>query len=486
MEKYQVISVIGEGSFGKVMKARVKKTGEIVAIKIFKQTGMQNKFVLRTAMREKRCLDLLKQKKEEKGQDSLKYIVDYKEGFYHNNLLYLVFEYVDQSLLDALNGTTRGFSLETIRRYIYQLVRALAMVHDMGIIHRDIKLENLLIDPKSNTMKLCDFGSVAILGDYTESMLTEYVATRWYRAPEILVGATYGKAADIWALGCVFAEMTDSYPLFAGKTNLDMLKLIQNTLGNLPDDHVALFDINKRYAEFSFPKASKIDSLYQRYSNKLDSMALDFLEKCLEVNPEKRLTTKQAFAHPFLSHLHEQYLEIEAESSNHDIYVSEDKSLPPRQRALSPPAPAAKDTLDTSKDSELSLSQEYAHLLDMGKDDPVLSGSSNFTYASVLSPSKSSSGAPLLSSSSQKTYKTSGVKPKKKKPELVSVASWNVLPQTDPVFEENKKLKMENKQLKQDLVDLKAQLELMQKKLVLMEQKQASAESNHSGVCSIS
>ena len=126
---------------------------------------------------------------------------------------YLVFEYVERNLLEVLEDKPNGLEPELVQRYILQLCQAIDWCHSNDVVHRDIKPENLLINTKDATLKLCDFGFARSVGHSQE--LTDYVATRWYRAPELLLGSTmYTNSVDIWAIGCIMGELVDGQPLF--------------------------------------------------------------------------------------------------------------------------------------------------------------------------------------------------------------------------------------------------------------------------------
>ena len=112
------------------------------------------------------------------------------------------------------------------------MLQALAFLHDLGVVHRDIKPENLLVT-KDDRVKLCDFGFARTLGQEGQP-LTSYVATRWYRSPELLLTPSYGKKVDLWAVGCIMAEMLDGQALFPGDNLIEQIDCIQKVLGNLP------------------------------------------------------------------------------------------------------------------------------------------------------------------------------------------------------------------------------------------------------------
>jgi len=134
---------------------------------------------------------------------------------------YLVFEFVDKNLLEVLEENPNGVRAELVRSFIHQLCKAIEHCHNKDIIHRDIKPENLLIST-DNQLKLCDFGFARQLQTTRPSMLTDYVATRWYRAPELLLSSTqYDKSVDIWGIGCIMGELIDGQPLFPGESDID-------------------------------------------------------------------------------------------------------------------------------------------------------------------------------------------------------------------------------------------------------------------------
>jgi len=124
-------------------------------------------------------------------------------------------------LLEILEEKPNGLPQEIVRNYIYQLLKAIEFCHRHQVIHRDIKPENLLINPQTGDLRLCDFGFARILNANSKSPLTDYVATRWYRSPELLLGDNYGKEVDIWAVGCIMGEISDGDPLFPGESEID-------------------------------------------------------------------------------------------------------------------------------------------------------------------------------------------------------------------------------------------------------------------------
>lgn len=157
-------------------------------------------------------------------------IVNLLEYFREKGKLYLIFDFVPKTLLEELQTSPEGLSFEKIRSFTYQILQANNFLHENNIIHRDIKPENLLVS-KAGLIKLCDFGFARPLNSSPSYQYTDYVSTRWYRAPELLVGdAAYSGTVDVWAIGCIFAEIFNGMPLFPGDSDLHTLQLILETI----------------------------------------------------------------------------------------------------------------------------------------------------------------------------------------------------------------------------------------------------------------
>ncbi|XP_072112626.1 cyclin-dependent kinase-like 4 isoform X5 [Mobula birostris] len=274
MEKYEYLGMLGEGSYGMVTKCRNKENGRIVAIKKFLE-GDDDKFVKKIAMREIRLLKRLRHEN----------LVSLLEVFKKKGRWFLVFEYMDRTLLDDLEQFPKGLDYSRVRSYLFQILRGLAFCHSHNIIHRDIKLENILVSERS-VLKLCDFGFARTLAAPGEAH-TEYVATRWYRAPELLVGdSTYGKSVDVWAVGCLVTEMLTGEPLFPGDSDIDQLYLIIRCLGNLTPRHQELFYKNPLFAGLRLPIITETKLLEERYP-KIPLMVID-LVKVEDAEPKSR------------------------------------------------------------------------------------------------------------------------------------------------------------------------------------------------------
>jgi len=186
-----------------------------------------------------------------------------------------------------------------VKLYIYQLCRALAYIHSVGICHRDIKPQNLLVDPQSGILKLCDFGSAKMLVKGEQSV--SYICSRYYRAPELIFGATnYMTAIDIWSMGCVLAELLLEQPLFPGESGVDQLVEIIKVLGT--PTKVQIKAMNDSYTDFTFPqiKPQPWDKVFRKGT---PPEAIDLVRRFLQYDPTKRLLPLEACTHPFFDEL---------------------------------------------------------------------------------------------------------------------------------------------------------------------------------------
>ncbi|KAG7209989.1 hypothetical protein KM043_011575 [Ampulex compressa] len=308
MDKYESIEIVGEGSYGVVMKCRHRETGQVVAIKKFLETE-EDIQVRKIAFREIRTLKKLHHEN----------LVNMIEVFRRRKRFYLVFEYLDHTLLDELERAGGGLGWEVSKRHIFQVLRGLNFCHNNHIMHRDVKPENILVSP-NGVIKLCDFGFARLVTGANESC-TDYVATRWYRAPELLVGdAKYGRAIDVWAAGCLYAEMINGDPLFPGDSDVDQLHRITKVLGGICGKHQTIISRNKngrllRHASadgLSRSPKSAVTSLHELFPS-WGTVTISFLAQCLRMDPDVRpkcstllqhsLFTQDGFAERFLGEL---------------------------------------------------------------------------------------------------------------------------------------------------------------------------------------
>ncbi|CAG0913622.1 unnamed protein product [Notodromas monacha] len=286
MEKYDRLSKIGEGSYGMVYKCRNREDGSLVAIKKFIEVD-EDPLIKKIAMREIRMLRQLKSP----------HLVNLLEVFRRKKRLHLVFEYCDHTVLQEMEKYPKGMSLDLTKNMVWQTLQAIDYCHAQNVIHRDVKPENLLLT-KDGVVKLCDFGFARTLNPGDN--YTDYVATRWYRAPELLVGDThYGAGVDVWAVGCVMAEMVQGEALWPGRSDVDQLYLIKETLGELIPRHLQILKTNSFFVGVTIPEPQRIIPLERKVTRDMGPRGMDFLKKSLEKDPMLRPTASQLLHHSF-------------------------------------------------------------------------------------------------------------------------------------------------------------------------------------------
>lgn len=283
MKRFEEIKVLGDGAFGIVTKYRDKETGELVAIKKMKQRYSTFD----------ECLQL----KEIKSLRKIKHenVIKLLQVFRENEYLYLVFELLpDGSLLDTLQNHNGPFNEGEIRSIIYQLLLGLSYVHKQGFFHRDIKPENLLWS--GHTLKIADFGLAREIR--SRPPYTEYVSTRWYRAPEIILKQEfYNSPVDIWAVGAIMAELYLRKPLFQGNYDTDQLFKIIAIMGTpnsktWPD---GIKYANRLGIKFPQNAAVNLATIIPNAS----PAAIDLIGEMLRYDPLKRPSAQQALQHYF-------------------------------------------------------------------------------------------------------------------------------------------------------------------------------------------
>jgi glycogen synthase kinase 3 beta len=234
-------------------------------------------------------------------------IVELKAFFYNNGerkdevYLNLVLEFVPETVYRAsryFNKMKTVMPILEVKLYIYQLFRSLAYIHSQGICHRDIKPQNLLLDPATGVLKLCDFGSAKILVENEPNV--SYICSRYYRAPELIFGATnYTTKIDVWSTGCVMAELMLGQPLFPGESGIDQLVEIIKVLGTPTRDQIRT--MNPNYMEHKFPQIKPHP--FNKVFRKADPHAIDLISKLLEYTPTQRLSAIDALVQPFFDEL---------------------------------------------------------------------------------------------------------------------------------------------------------------------------------------
>ena len=292
-KKYEVLGIVGEGAYGIVYKCKNKETGKFVAIKKFKETD--DELVQKTMKRELKMLQIIKHPN----------VVEFQEAFTNKKNLFLVFEYVEKNLLEVLEESPEGLSPKLIKSFVYQMCKALQYLHSINMIHRDVKPENLLID-ENLQLKICDFGFARKVklnsNENNINEMTDYVATRWYRSPELLLsGGIYGPSVDYWAVGCIMGELADGNPMFPGDNETDQINCIIKVLGDLPNDLVDMFYKNSIYKGKELLKVSRPETIERKYMGKLGPTAIDFMKGLLQLDPKKRLNDETVFKHKYFA-----------------------------------------------------------------------------------------------------------------------------------------------------------------------------------------
>uniref|UniRef100_A0A671LKT4 [tau protein] kinase n=1 Tax=Sinocyclocheilus anshuiensis TaxID=1608454 RepID=A0A671LKT4_9TELE len=289
---YTDIKVIGNGSFGVVYQARLIDSQEWVAIKK----------VLQDKRFKNRELQIMR-KLDHCNIVRLRYFF-YCSGENKCGLVYLnlVLDYVPETVYRVSRHFSKAKTIIPIfyvKVYMYQLFRSLAYIHSQGVCHRDIKPQNLLVDPETAVLKLCDFGSAKQLvrGEPNVS----YICSRYYRAPELIFGATdYTSNIDIWSAGCVLAELLLGQPIFPGDSGVDQLVEIIKVLGTPTREQIR--EMNPNYTEFKFPQI-KAHPWTKVFKPRTPPEAIALCSRLLEYTPVTRLSPLQACAHAFFDEL---------------------------------------------------------------------------------------------------------------------------------------------------------------------------------------
>ncbi|XP_056174277.1 cyclin-dependent kinase F-4 isoform X4 [Syzygium oleosum] len=310
MERYKLIKEVGDGTFGSVWRAINKLSGEVVAVKKMKKKyySWEECINLREVkvLQHSTCLlthssntsmplligiSFLWQSLRKLNHPN---IVKLKEVIRENDILYFVFEYMEFNLYQLMKDREIFFSETEIRNWCFQVFQGLAYMHRRGYFHRDLKPENLLVTKE--TIKIADFGLAREVN--SRPPYTEYVSTRWYRAPEVLLQSfAYGPKVDMWAMGAIMAEMFNLRPLFPGSSEADEIYKICSVLGSPTRDswteglHLA------KAINYQFPQFSGVD--LSMVIPPASEHAISLIKSLCSWDPCKRPTAAEALQHPF-------------------------------------------------------------------------------------------------------------------------------------------------------------------------------------------
>lgn len=285
--------VIGNGSFGVVYQARLVENGELVAIKkVLQDKRFKNREL--QIMRQLDHCNIVK----------LEYFF-YTSGEKKDEVyLNLVLEYVPETVYRVARHYSKNkqtIPMIYIKLYMYQLFRALSYIHSTGVCHRDIKPQNLLLNPETAVLKLCDFGSAKKLIQGEPNVA--YICSRYYRAPELIFGATdYTVDIDTWSAGCVLAELLLGQPIFPGDSGVDQLVEIIKVLGTPTREQIR--EMNQHYTEFKFPQI-KPHPWSKVFRSRIPQDAIALTGRLLEYTPTNRVAPLEACSFPFFDELRE-------------------------------------------------------------------------------------------------------------------------------------------------------------------------------------
>lgn len=346
--RYEIIGTLGKGSFGQVLKCVDHATGTTVALKVIRN---KKRFQKQARVEASLLGTLMAHMPEEEDGDGPLGIVQMLDHFVFRSHLCITFELLGANLYEHIKaGGFAGCSLDLVWSVGAQVIRTLSFLKSLNIVHCDLKPENILLpasvtpgsepSPSRTRVKVIDFGSSC----YVDQRVFTYIQSRFYRAPEVILGLAYGSAIDMWSIACVLAELLTGTPLFPGEDETEQVACITEILGPPP---LKLLKGGSRSSLFfdmdsGAPRAAPPNSqgkVHRPGSITLETalrgrgsiLFLDFLKKCLHWDPEDRLTPDQALQHPWLAASPNQQEQQQASDSQRDVRSSVMRYLVPKK-----------------------------------------------------------------------------------------------------------------------------------------------------------
>jgi mitogen-activated protein kinase 1/3/mitogen-activated protein kinase 6 len=298
-KRFTVLEPVGQGAYGVVCSAYDEEQRETVAIKKVENAFEHLTFAKRTL----RELKILRHLRHENLIDvRVVYLPGERERYED---IYIISELMETDLASVLKSP-QPLSDDHCQFFFYQILRGLKYIHSADVIHRDLKPRNLLVNSNCD-LKICDYGLARVRYPddvFSTCPMTEYICTRWYRAPEVLSSWTnFGKPIDMWSSGCIFAEMLRRKPLFPGKNTQHQLQLIISNLGT-PEKEVLRRIPNDKCRKFIESLPTTTARPLEEAITNASAEALDIIKKSFCFNPDKRITAEMTLEHPYLALLH--------------------------------------------------------------------------------------------------------------------------------------------------------------------------------------
>ena len=325
--RYAVQQQVGKGTFATVVRATDTKTGQDVAVKI----ACNNETMYKAGTKE---MDMLAELNAA-DRENRRHIIQLLRNFDHKGHMCLVFENLHSDLREVLKkfGRNVGINLKAIRAYGAQMFIALGHLKRCEVLHADLKPDNILVNQERSKLKICDLGTASKARD---AEITPYLVSRFYRAPEVILGMPFDYAIDMWSIGCTLFELYTGRILFAGSDNNQMLRVMQECRGKFPKRVIKNSELahnhfiggdpeyvfvsqerdkitgNTTMKQMSFAKTTPGRDLKTRLTANTKHMSptevkelhtfVDLLEKCLQLDPAKRISPNDASRHPFILH----------------------------------------------------------------------------------------------------------------------------------------------------------------------------------------